>query len=166
MPAKKSAQKKNAVKKAKTVSPVDLFPAVPTVRMNIELRTEWCDALRSGMYKQGKSVLCNKEDPEKPTYCCLGVLADILVKKDVLKIVPAPEEVQALNHNKHAVYYSSTHPDHDQARCSGSLPTEVALAIGLADADSTRDHQSRLINLNDTQQKSFEHIADYIFSHV
>ncbi len=35
-------------------------------------RQQWVDALRSGLYKQGKGRLC-----EQDRYCCLGVLASI-----------------------------------------------------------------------------------------
>lgn len=45
--------------------------------MNNEIKKEWVTALRSGNYKQGKSHLRNLDD----SYCCAGVLCDILVRK-------------------------------------------------------------------------------------
>lgn len=41
--------------------------------MNKEIKKQWIEALRSGKYKQGREYLCVDE-----TYCCLGVLCDIL----------------------------------------------------------------------------------------
>jgi hypothetical protein len=40
--------------------------------MNLEIAKQWTDALRSGEYKQGRSVLCRDGK-----YCCLGVLCEI-----------------------------------------------------------------------------------------
>lgn len=42
--------------------------------MNENLKKRWITALRSGKYKQGIGKLYN---PEKDTYCCLGVLCNI-----------------------------------------------------------------------------------------
>ena len=42
--------------------------------MNSEYKIKWIDALRSGRYKQGAGYLRCAED----TFCCLGVLADVL----------------------------------------------------------------------------------------
>lgn len=39
--------------------------------MDQEIKQKWCDALRSGKYKQGKSYMYNEKTG---TYCCLGVL--------------------------------------------------------------------------------------------
>lgn len=38
---------------------------------------EWMDALESGDYKQGKTYLNNNGQ-----FCCLGVLADLIIKKN------------------------------------------------------------------------------------
>jgi hypothetical protein len=45
-----------------------------------DLVIEWTSALRSGDYAQGQNVLCRVDDDGSHEYCCLGVLADILVK--------------------------------------------------------------------------------------
>jgi hypothetical protein len=42
-------------------------------KMDPELKTKWLVALRSGEYKQGRSVLCGPDN----NYCCLGVLAKV-----------------------------------------------------------------------------------------
>jgi hypothetical protein len=42
-------------------------------KMDPVRKAEWCEALRSGRYKQGQKYLCNAANE----FCCLGVLADI-----------------------------------------------------------------------------------------
>lgn len=50
--------------------------------MDIELKTKWVAALRSGNYKQGKGVLYSKY---QNTFCCLGVLGNIMgISKEYL----------------------------------------------------------------------------------
>ena len=44
-----------------------------TIFMSREKGEKWLAALRSGEYKQGVGVLCNKEK-----YCCLGVLQKVV----------------------------------------------------------------------------------------
>lgn len=49
--------------------------------MKQELIQKWTDALESKKYKQGRNTLkCNDK------YCCLGVLADIVIKENNLLI--------------------------------------------------------------------------------
>lgn len=50
--------------------------------MNQEFKTKWVEALRSGEYEQGESVL--KDTSEGVTkYCCLGVACKLLVDEGV-----------------------------------------------------------------------------------
>ena len=44
--------------------------------MKIEIKTRWCEALRSGDYKQGREAL----HPTPKQFCCLGVLTDLFIK--------------------------------------------------------------------------------------
>ena len=51
--------------------------------MNLDIAKKWTTALRSGTYEQGTKVLCRIADGtgkplDKPQWCCLGVLCDIL----------------------------------------------------------------------------------------
>lgn len=46
--------------------------------MNEKIKKLWISALRSGKYKQGRTVL---HDPIENTYCCLGVLCDLYRKE-------------------------------------------------------------------------------------
>lgn len=42
--------------------------------MTPELKEKWCDALESGLYKQGTQLLYRKGND---THCCLGVLCRV-----------------------------------------------------------------------------------------
>ena len=44
--------------------------------MNPEVKKTWVEALRSGLFKQGKSQLSHKVDGGH-THCCLGVLEEL-----------------------------------------------------------------------------------------
>lgn len=41
------------------------------LKLTPEVKSEWCEALRSGKYKQGRGFL---HDDNDNSYCCLGVL--------------------------------------------------------------------------------------------
>jgi hypothetical protein len=47
--------------------------------MNPQIRAQWCAALRSGEYQQGRQSLRDGD-----AYCCLGVLCDLAVKADII----------------------------------------------------------------------------------
>lgn len=51
--------------------------------MNPEVRTQWCAALRSGDYPQGRNRLRSELPDGMLTYCCLGVLTDLAVAAGV-----------------------------------------------------------------------------------
>lgn len=58
--------------------------------MKQELVDEWLRRLRSGDYQQGHQKLCRMTD-SGPTFCCLGVLAEIAVDQGLAeKIVYGP----------------------------------------------------------------------------
>lgn len=46
---------------------------------------EWLGRLRSGKYRQTNQVLKRYDTDDSAAYCCLGVLADILVEDGLLK---------------------------------------------------------------------------------
>jgi len=55
--------------------------------MNPEVKQLWLNALRSGKYTQGKSLL----RPTESTYCCLGVLCQIAEERDICKYIPSED---------------------------------------------------------------------------
>ena len=74
--------------------------------MNNEIKEWWCDALESGEYEQGQGQLhCSMSN----TFCCLGVLTDIYIKKTGLGLwngyVFVPMIENEFNHKKFKQYY-------------------------------------------------------------
>jgi hypothetical protein len=117
------------------------------------LKKKWVKALRSGEYEQGSSLLCQEKpgDPEEFQFCCLGVLADIAVDGDWVKLFG----------DWHLVPDGCSESD---AR-SGSFDDGLLAKLGLSEED-----QSKLIRMNDgddlsdppVPRKSFAEIASYI----
>lgn len=88
--------------------------------MDAEIKEKWVEKLRSGEYQQCQNTLYK---PASNTYCCLGVLCDILnVDKS------------------YGFFYFQKDFSH---------PITV-------------DQQRMCIKLNDTDNKNFSEIADYI----
>jgi hypothetical protein len=106
--------------------------------MDNELLVSWTKALRSGDYQQGYKTLRNMDfdDNEKPYYCCMGVLANIMLKQ---------------THNE---YWGSLLSDED------SLNQYGLDLVKLSDS-----HQDFLMNKND-EGDSFENIANWIDEHT
>ena len=101
--------------------------------------TKWVKALRSGRYKQGKRRL--KQDDR---YCCLGVLCNIS---------------KVSKWNKSGSY--GRKGDREQS----ALPECVAEWAGMKTQWGIypgSDQMIGLANLNDTQNYTFEQIADII----
>jgi hypothetical protein len=46
--------------------------------MNLEIKTKWLEALRSGKYKRGERYLRRRTTEKGEVFCCLGVLCDIM----------------------------------------------------------------------------------------
>ena len=116
-----------------------------TDKLKPEFKSKWVAALRSGDYKQTTSCLCEKlSDVKKPlednSYCCLGVGCSILgINDEVLMRCGTPNQIL-------------DHSDKDY----GKLPRLF----------KTPNYEGSvlwyLINLNDTYQKSFDEIANWI----
>ncbi len=57
--------------------------------MNQDIKQRWVEALRSGLYEQGKSRLRKRDAATlNESYCCLGVLCELAVQDDV---IPEPK---------------------------------------------------------------------------
>lgn len=107
--------------------------------MDAIIKDKWVTALRSGAYQQGRKALRTTADG-KDSYCCLGVLCDIV----------APEGWTAY------VIDSKDHWQHDD---QGDVPSGRLLDyIGLR----SRRLMEKLVTMNDTDQASFETIAQWI----
>lgn len=101
----------------------------------MNLVNEWIEALESGDYKQGRSVLHHVTND---TFCCLGVAAEIAVKHDLI-------DWHLDGHNM----------EYGASKCN--LPSTLFDEFNL-----TEDRQDHLIEMNDTLHKSFDEIADQI----
>lgn len=118
--------------------------------MDATIKAKWLEALRSGKYLQGKGNLYNKIDN---TYCCLGVLCDVMN-------VPIFD-----TDNPHTKFVSFGTPDDFS---SAGLPASVREAAGIEGAygDFTRHDESlgypitdSLAHINDTSGMDFNEIA-------
>jgi hypothetical protein len=101
--------------------------------MDINLRTKWVAALRSGDYKQGRGELC-----KDGKYCCLGVLMDITDR--------------LTNNGDGRSYVLGT----NATKFFRSMPDVVIDEISFPTNGRT------LVKMNDVQKKTFNDIADYI----
>lgn len=115
--------------------------------MNLEIKSRWVTALRSGEYKQGQGGL----HPEEDSFCCLGVLCDLHSKE-------TGTEWKSSNQDCFFPSYMGI---------TNYLPKEVVLWAGLINSSpevqfflSTRT----LASFNDARQipKTFEEIASMI----
>lgn len=116
-------------------------------RMNIKLRKAWTAALRSGQYKQGKMKLRRSSMVEGDTYCCLGVLCEVCIK-----------ETKLVKRHKNGYLL----PDTNKRTANSCLLTEVFMdKIKL-----NKEKAVKLIAMNDSLNRSFARIADYIDRYV
>lgn len=99
------------------------------------LLTAWLAALRSGEYKQGKNKLRTDGD-----FCCLGVLCDVAAKRGIGAWVPGTDRFLGPDGNV----------------CTMFAPNEIIDALGAYLEDT------KLTFMNDSENKSFAEIADYI----
>lgn len=100
--------------------------------MDAELKERWVAALRSGKYPQGRD---NLREPEGG-FCCLGVLCDL--------VAPGGWRV-----SWDGTYY--THQGY------GATNPELYRPLGV-----TADAEAELIDMNDSEEKTFTEIADWI----
>jgi hypothetical protein len=104
--------------------------------MNPNIKTQWVKALRSGTYQQGTGRL----RPTETTYCCLGVLCDV-VDPNSWDLPPVTNTFDAFLH-----------------RGFGGAPsTDITEAAGL-----TTEDVDILAEANDDHGWTFEDIATYI----
>ena len=108
--------------------------------MNKEAKQKWIEALRSGMYTQGKCSLKNTDN----NYCCLGVLVEVFEKHYGLKFD------QKINASYNAMEFGSF----------GSVAAPPELVIDWIKL--LPKHQTLLMNLNDKHGCSFAGIADLL----
>lgn len=109
--------------------------------MKADVKQKWLEALRSGDYQQGKNVLRSSFGPAN-TYCCLGVLCDIL-----------PQAEWKPYNGRWRIWHGF---EIEESYVPQNLASELEL---------THPHQRILARMND-EGRSFEEIADYIEEYV
>lgn len=127
--------------------------------MKKEIMEEWVQALRYGNYKQGRDLLCDKND----NYCCLGVLCDIAERKGIVES------------HKPAGNYPTQFGEN---RNDGLLPKEVMEWSGISNEDglfTTKfkvtssagipTETNAIVVMNDSGQYDFNQLADIIEKH-
>jgi hypothetical protein len=107
--------------------------------MDQEVKTRWVEALHSGKYTQGQTKLRNTRYDDNDSFCCLGVLCD------VLKVSCRSDRGMNYYQFGEEYYPSESHEE---------VPAKFC---GLTD-----DNINTLINMNDSSSKSFTEIANYI----
>lgn len=128
--------------------------------MTLEERTEWTSALLDGKYKQGKGFL---HEPEIATFCCLGVLCDLV--KDRLYLTAIMDESGVMSYNDDCTGFCKTLRDKYDAESFGfRVPATLLTAEELKMQDylsggSVKDFN--IADLNDAGMK-FTRIAELI----
>jgi hypothetical protein len=110
-----------------------------TAKMDTELKAKWVEALRSGKYTQGRGALRRNDN----TYCCLGVLADII-----------DHDGWSSSAYDHGVYSWVYEGCEDTACLSNNLERSLNIS---AESGTLMDMNDRTKN-----RVSFSEIADYI----
>lgn len=128
--------------------------------MKADIKSEWLAALRSGKYKQAKGMLkrsASELSNNSVGFCCMGVLCDISGQgkwKEETGRGTGPLETKM---NRYVCKDGSSY---------GSLPMGIITWAGLNSHTPfvTKDNGSlaSLAELNDSDNKSFEEIADLI----
>lgn len=125
--------------------------------MNENIKTLWLEALRSGDYQQGKSVL--QGDGK---FCCLGVLCDLAERAGVIEGVSQPSA--RTDYETVRVYKDGYAGTFNQTEV---LPLKVRDWAQISDASplvSLPAMNPSLAELNDSGM-SFNEIADVIEEH-
>jgi hypothetical protein len=100
-------------------------------KLDPEFKAKWIAALRSGEYKQGQNMLCNRYDN---SYCCLGVAGAIC---------------GATPGSMHGMLYF----DPQSTNVPEGYPAVLVASTNV---------RGTLMKMNDTDDKSFLEIAEYI----
>ena len=114
--------------------------------MKKDMLDKWMAALRSGKYPQAAEALRKKPSDEYPDggYCCLGVLCDLM----------NPGGWQATVDAHYTHHFGD---DWSVSTLTDALRDELQI---------TRRQVDRLINLNDSEERSFLGIASWIEANV
>lgn len=124
--------------------------------MDEEIKAEWVAALRSGEYKQGAGQLAYVSPNGNASYCCLGVLCDLLAQQGRIS-----QRTRIHDEGGGSVYFKS-HGEEDED--TGVLPKGVAKLVGLGVDNPAVLYGGTLTDLASLNDggASFKEIADLI----
>lgn len=115
-------------------------------------RDEWCTALRSDKYKQGKAYLTTIDEETEEEYdCCMGVLCKI---KNVERSPLLEKSLVAVANGRVAVNYVFRNDEGAPVMATGYPPASWNLP------------SERLAGFNDDSELSFAKIADWIEANI
>jgi hypothetical protein len=116
--------------------------------MRKKVKQLWVDALRSGKYEQGRSVLCSSNNK----YCCLGVLTEVYIeqmKKNRKKSKVSKASISTTHCEQYLV--------NGETKATHLLPKVVAKWAGL-----NQKQVSWAMCMNDSCKLDFNNIAQCI----
>ena len=113
--------------------------------MDKELKQAWVTALRSGEYKQGYGGFKSNNE----TYCCLGVLCDVLAKQDK----GYWDSHHLIDYYIPFIYTEDNNQTCNTAKLRESTMYSIEFPLNI---------QSILMDMNDRERASFQRIADFI----
>lgn len=122
--------------------------------MDKTIKEKWVRALNSGVYQQGKCALKRVIDGQA-TYCCLGVLCDVMDLEWKKTNIGAN-----YNNGDHLEYIETFEPEWEGEQpipLTGSLSQNLLKKTGL----ELFEHD-KLIDLNDDEGAEFHQIAGWI----
>lgn len=143
--------------------------------MKIALKKAWLEGLRSKEFEQGEDSLCSIGEDEKPRYCCLGVLCEVMIKNPELAPnvrVRFGTEEQGITQWVRPYFFTFPKPNGEAEAESSTVcfPVPAGKELGLEQVvpalkgtmpPGRNVLQIELMNRNDEGQ-SFAEIADYI----
>lgn len=124
----------------------------PLTHEQNEILDDWADALESGDYTQGRSVLADHAVDGTWKHCCLGVLCEVLEKRNLLPegwVWNGLSVVDTLNGNVWS-----------------AVPPSAVMRVAFGAANDAAETRSRFADMfaraNDAYGKSFADIAQEI----
>mgnify|MGYP006898466107 CR=1 FL=1 len=109
--------------------------------MDKKLKKRWVAALRSGNYRQARESLIDRSG-SRARYCCLGVLCRV-------------------SGAEFSLYSGCAEFPSGNLTNTGTLGPDILDEVGLYETDA-----EVLMEMNDTEKKSFKEIADYIEKNI
>lgn len=120
--------------------------------MNPELKAKWVEALRSGKYVQGQHGLRTERNGAE-AFCCMGVLCEVM----------GLERTCEMSEPGYVMPDGSVSSGYvpDELLGGGVVPDEL-LGGGGVPVPYSRSCPCHLAHMNDTENKTFAEIADWI----